>query len=140
MTAALDYLRARNPGAAPSALPESVPNPYHRCGCHPEVVERLWDQIGKSLPADCRRIVYGTPALVHPASGMLLGIGIGTQYGLHLPGGLAAEAIAGGAKATTRWSGGKTMDIQAELGDAWVFGAWLAAELEWCGKAYGSAA
>jgi hypothetical protein len=136
---ALAYLSLRNPGAVSCLPPEGVPNPYYNCGCHPDIVERLWDGIGKALPHDCRCIVYGRPALVHPFAGMFLGLGIGTQYGLHLPGEAAAAAIRAGATTTTRWSGGSTMDIRAELGDAWVFGKWLAEELEWCREAFAMA-
>ena len=135
-TKALAYLTRRNPGAAACLAPEGVPNPYYNCGCHPDIVERLWDQIGKALPADCRCIVHRTPALVHPSTGIFLALGIGTQYGLHLPGELAAAAIGAGAPTTTRWSGGSTMDIRAELGEAWVFGKWLSGEPDWCRVAY----
>lgn len=125
--------------AAPAfALPDSVQNPYYGCGCHPDIVERLWDQIGPRLPADCRCLIHGIPALAHSPSGVILGIGIGTQYGLRLPGALGLEATRAGAKLTTRWSTGGEMDIRRDLGDDWVFGAWLPAELVWCKAVYDS--
>lgn len=118
------------------ARPDSVPDPYWNCGCHPDVVERLWDQIGAGLPSGCRCLVHGTPALVHPGSGAILAIGIGTQYGLRLPGALAADAIKAGAKTRTVWTNGGDMDTQRELGDDWVFGAWLPDELSWFKRVY----
>ena len=53
----------------PVASPDTVGDPYYGQGSHPDVVERVWDQLGASLPTDCRCLVYGTPALVDPASG-----------------------------------------------------------------------
>lgn len=118
------------------AAHDSEPDPYYGCGCHPDIVDRLWNQIGAILPEDCRGLVGRTPGLIHPKTGVILAIGIGTKYGLRLSGGLVGEAIKAGVKTRTVWSGGKEMDIVQDLGDDWVFGAWLAEELCWCKKVH----
>lgn len=109
---------------------------YYESGCHPDIVERIWDQIGAALPSDCRSLVYGTPALVHPASGAVLAIGMGTQYGLRLcePGLSAARAS--GAKTTATWTIGGSTDIVVECGADWVFGCFASDEPTWCRQAY----
>ena len=132
----LRYLARAKRDVPEYAAWDSVQNPYYRCGCHPEIVERIWDQIGKALPGDCRCLITGIPALAHPASGVILAIGIGTQYGLRLPPASTGDAINAGAKTTTKWSGGNVMDINRELGDDWIFGAWLENEIAWCKTAY----
>lgn len=132
----LSYLSRGRRDAPVFAAHDAVQDPYWKCGSHPEIVERLWDQIGASLPEDCRCLVHGTPALVHPKARVIFGIGIGTQYGLLLPGSLSTEATRAGAKTVTTWSGGGDMDIRRELGDDWIFGHWLAEELSWCKTAY----
>ena len=133
----LTYLSRPRPQAPAIAAPDAIENPYYRCGCHPDIVERLWDRLGAALPADCRCLVYSIPALVHPTSGIVLAIGMGTQYGLRLPAPLCTDAIAAGALTITKWSGGEHTDIRQTLGDDWVFGAWLEGELKWCREAYG---
>ena len=35
---------------------------YWESGAHPDIVERLWDQVGRDLPAACRQVVLGSPA------------------------------------------------------------------------------
>jgi hypothetical protein len=132
----LNYMARKRPDAPAFALWSSVPDAYRECGCHPEIVERLWDQIGAALPGDCRGLVYGNPALTHPESGVILAVGLGTWYGLRLPGSLLAEAIKAGAKTQTKWSDGNSMDIQLDFGEDWVFGAWLPNELTWCKSVY----
>jgi hypothetical protein len=135
----LRYLSRGKPTAAAHAPWDSVEDAYYGCGCHPEIVERVWDQIGAALPSDCRCLVHGTPALVHPKARVILAIGIGTKYGLRLPGTLATEATKMGAKTYTVWSLGLgDMDIRRDLGEDWVFGAWLADELSWCRRVYES--
>lgn len=135
---ALAYLSARNPKAPLTLLPEeSERDPYMHLGSHPDVVERLWKAINARLEVDCRLIVCGTPALVHPGTGVLLAFALGTQYCLHLPSALIQAALAVGAKTTTKWSGGRVTDIVKECGDGWVFGSWKKDEFEWCRKAYG---
>lgn len=109
---------------------------YYESGCHPDIVERLWRQIGLALPLDCRSLVYGTPALTHPVSGVVLAIGMGTQYGLRLTRTFRTLAIVRGAKLSIAWTGGGSTDIARELGNDWVFGAWLASEPDWCRQAF----
>ena len=65
--------------------PEEVDDPYMRLGAHPEVVQRIWDELGEGLPRDCRRVVYSSPALVHPENGTIFVLALGTGYGLRLP-------------------------------------------------------
>jgi hypothetical protein len=131
-----DYMFRRNPEVPVLASWNSVPNAYTECGCHPDIVERIWDNIGIALPIDCRGLIHSNPALVQPKSGVILSIGLGTWYGLRLPGLLATEAIRAGAKTSIKWSTGKSMDIQHELGEDWFFGSFLSDELIWCKKVY----
>jgi hypothetical protein len=130
-----DYMYRKRPDVPIFAGWNSVADPYRQCGCHPDIVDRLWDQIGAVLPADCRGLVYCNPALVHSKSGVIFGIGLGTWYGLRLPDSLGSEAIMAGAKTCAQFGTGY-MDIRRTLGDGWVFGAWLPDELIWCKKSY----
>ena len=114
----------------------SIWRPQDKWGCDEDVVNRLWREIGATLPEDCRALVHQDPALVPPKSGVILAIGINRDYGLRLPGKLAAEAIKSGAKTYTKWTSGGGMDIQHDLGEDWVFGGWSPNELVWCRKAY----
>jgi len=131
----LAYL-SRGGGTTPEAIPpDAVEDPYYRLGSHPDIVERVWDQLGAAVPKPCRCIAGGTPALVHPQTGIIFALALGTQYGLRLPGGLADEAVRAGAKTQVRWSYGGDLDTRRDLGDEWVFGAWLKQEADWCRKA-----
>jgi len=132
----LRYLAKDRMGQPVIALPGTVRDPYYEQGSHPDVVERIWDQIGSALPADCRRLVYGSPALVHPMSGVIFVFSMGTAYCLRLSPKSFAEAIEAGAKTYTKWTGGGDMDTQRDLGPHWVFGGWLADEIRWCRTVY----
>jgi hypothetical protein len=131
------YLSNRNPGAAKVLLPEeSTRDPYMSLGSHPDVVERIWKEIGAELDTDCRLIVCGTPALVQPATGIILAFALRTQYCLHLPIPLIQKALAAGAPTTTKWAGGRVTDATREFGEGWIFGKWLKDEIGWCREAY----
>nr|AUN37375.1 hypothetical protein [uncultured bacterium] len=130
-TLVLDRLRARRPNRAPIAPPESETYAYTQLGCHPDIVERIWDAINPQLPGDSRAVVYATPALVQPRTGLVIAIGYGTRYALRLPAALVDEAIARGCSTTQTWSGGGMSDVAAECGDGWLFGNWLADEAVW---------
>jgi hypothetical protein len=125
--------KARN---APIAAPDSVPDPYLRQGSHPDIVQRVWENLGGVLPAKCRCLVYGTPAIVHERSGVVIAICNGTQYNLRLTAHDFREAIAKGATTRTRWSNGQEMDSLAALGPGWIFGGWFKEEEQWCRNTY----
>jgi len=104
-------------------------------GTHPDVVERLWDVLDAALPERGRCVIYGGPAVAHSRSGVVLAVGIGTEYALRLLPADRATAIEAGAEVvhTFRTSGG-TLDLSVVFGPDWVFGryddrepAWLAA-------------
>jgi hypothetical protein len=135
-TKILSYLARGKFKNTPAFAPWSaLPDPWDCC-CHGDIVEYFACKIAPALPADCLAVVHSDPALVHPKSGVIFAICLGTEYGLRLPGLLAAEATQAGAKTFTKWSTGDVMDIRRELGEDWVFGAWLPNELIWCKKVY----
>ena len=87
---------ARSVSAAASrteCTPADIPDPYYTLGTHPDLVTRLWDELAHELPVDCRCVVFGTPALVRPDSGVLFGFAGGPHtYALRLPPALRASA------------------------------------------------
>lgn len=134
----LEYIfRVKKQGAAPiiSAW-DSVADPYMHQGSHPEVVSRVWNKMGPSLPEDSRCLVYGTPALVHPKTGVILAFCNGTSYCIRLTEELMEEALKSGAKTYQKWTYSGDMDTLRDLGPNWVFGSFSDNEIEWCNQAY----
>jgi hypothetical protein len=120
------------PGAPLVAGFEPGEKPYLRHGSHPDVVQRLWDEINPTLPEDSRCLVNGYPALVHPTKGILLGFTSGTHYYLRLPLQIVKEAENNGAKKILKFSSEKPMDVHKELGDDWVAGSYWGGEISGC--------
>ncbi|TMB57906.1 MAG: hypothetical protein E6J47_01320 [Chloroflexi bacterium] len=110
-------------------------------GTHPLVVARLWDVLNVALPTDGRCLIYGSPALVEPGSGVVLAAAIGTQYVLRLRPAERELALAAGARVTHtfRTSGGR-LDLAATLGSDWTFGTDDPREPEWLAAMAGSLA
>ena len=124
----------------PSVSPADVADPYMTLGTHPDLVQRLWDELGARLPEPCRWVVYGRPALVHPRTGLVFGFAGGTHtYGLRLPAAERAEAMRAGARREHTYSDGSRLDAEV-LGAGWVLGGCLRPEPEWCLVAYAHAA
>ena len=132
----LRYLDRDKSGRPALASRTSAPDPYQGCGCHPDIVERVWDQLGKALPRDCRYLVHGTPALVHPKSGCILATALGTQYAVRLPPAALTAGPPPTLKTRNRWSTGDELDVQQEFGTDWFFGGWSKQELAWCQQAF----
>jgi hypothetical protein len=110
---------------------ESPRDPYWHLGAHPDIVERLWDKEGRNLPADCRCIVFGTPGLVAPRSGIVLAVAFGTASVHRIPHSAMYEALRGGAKTTQQWSSGRVADLALDYGDDWIFGTSLPQMTSW---------
>jgi hypothetical protein len=131
---ALEYLRSRpssRKAELESASPANVKNPLAKTNTHPEAGVRLWADLAASLPVDCRWIVYGTPALVHPQTGILFGVALGTMYCMRL-----AEADKESALKTGMETEHRALDLGSQFGSDWVFGNWTQVELEWCRSEY----
>jgi len=127
----LNHLRENHGGKDPISTPDSHPDPYLRAGSHPDIVLWVWETLGRALPTDCRAIVYGTPALVHPKNGVVLALAYGTAYVIRIPNDIMNEAIKAGCNTERTWSDGNKTNVQELLGHGWVFGGWGKQETNW---------
>ena len=109
---------------------------YWGAGAHPEVVERLWDQLGENLPKTSRALVFGTPAHVHPDSGVVLAFALGTEYALRLPRRVWRDSRPAGLRTVAQWTGGGSTDIVLECGKDWILGSFAADEIAWCEEVF----
>ncbi|MFN8224848.1 MAG: hypothetical protein U0R50_16560 [Gaiellales bacterium] len=131
----LAFLAARNERDHPLvAAPETFANPYLTLGSHPDVVARVWDELGAAFPPQARCAVYGGPALVDPRNGVVVALALGTSYALAVPLHEHEAALAAGLSAAHTYGGGSTIAVEARFGPRWLFGAWIAQELEWVAK------
>jgi hypothetical protein len=117
-----------------SRSPDSVD--WRTLGTHPDIIERFWNEITGSLPERCQWVVYSSPVLVCPRTGVIFGWAGGSfDYAVRLPEGIRRAAIAAGARTKQRYSTGDSLDVE-QIGPDWVMGNWLKEEAEWCLKAY----
>src|SRR5438067_2868056 len=115
-------------------------DPYLNQGCHPDIVFRVWDELGKTLPCDCRAQAKGKPVLAHPDTDRIFAVAHGTAYALWLtPEDFKAAREAGGATVMT-WSGGTTTDLAERAGPGWLWGRWYDEEPRWMQNAYAAIA
>mgnify|MGYP001599115343 CR=1 FL=1 len=49
-----------------------------RLGTHPDYIELLWNVYSKTLPKQCKAILYGTPVLINPSTSVVFGLAEGT--------------------------------------------------------------
>jgi len=131
-------MRRPNPPVPVGQSLQEVADPLYGLGTHPDLVTRLW-ALDDGLPERCRLVVYGKPALVHPASGIVFGFAAGTLgYALRLPETARREADQSGARTVVRLRAKPPWD-RWDVGDAgpeWRLGRWIAQEFDWCRMAY----
>lgn len=126
----------RAPGMPAVALPEAVAQPYYTLGTHPDLVARLWDELGQALPADCRAVFFGSPALIRPETGIVFGFATGTHtYALRLPEAVRLAALRAGAARVMRYPVEPAFDLR-RIGEDWVFCGWHDGEEAWCRAAF----
>jgi len=130
-TGVLAYFRRRNERGLPlCALPADIRDPYLALGSHPDVVERVWKELGPH--ADWRLVVLGTPAVVDPETGAVLAVALGTSYWLRLTPADLTIALATGLAQTHRYGlAREDFDAAAVFGATWVHGRWDAREPDW---------
>lgn len=132
----IHHLQERHGGQEAISTPDAHPDPYRRAGSHPDIVWWVWETLGCALPTDCRAIVYGTPALIHPSAGVVLALAYGTAYVIRIPHASVNEAKEAGYKTKRTWSDGTRTDIRGLLGPGWVFGRWEKEETNWVRTSY----
>lgn len=88
------------------------------CGNHPDVVEWVW-RLGRGLAAGARCLIYGTPALIDPETGVILAVCFGTAYAIRLP---ADSPKPPRNDVVQKWSFGGTTNIERRFGRGWKFG------------------
>ncbi|MGH7151240.1 MAG: hypothetical protein ACREIU_11095 [Planctomycetota bacterium] len=127
---ALRYLAGgASPGEVAFRRARPGENPYVSLGSHPDVVQRLWDGLGAAFSGKSRGIVYGTPALVSPRTGVLLAVALGTAYAIRLaPEAYAAAVLRGAETRHTYRTVGTTLDLSEEFGPGWIFGGFAEEE------------
>jgi hypothetical protein len=116
------------------AAPARVRDPYMSCGAHPDIVERVWEQLGRALPRDGRCLIFGTPALVHAEFGVLLAVCLGTAYVVRLPPDAAPPPR---RCVVMQGSDGGRLDLESEFGAGWMFGDFSPGEVDALKACYG---
>ena len=56
---------------------DQVADPNMGLSTHPDLITQLW-RLDSGLPASCRWVVWGYPALVHPRTGVIFAVAFGT--------------------------------------------------------------
>ena len=134
---ALGYLAHGRPAADAGFGPPPPDIDRLHLGTHPDIVDWLWDALNAALPVDCRWLVFDGPALVDPASGLILAAGIGTQYALRLLPEDVATAVEHGSELVHRFhTVGTALDLAATFGSDWVFGRHHEQEPDWLRARY----
>lgn len=108
-------------------------------GCHPDVVARIWDELGPGLLQDCRAQANGRPVLAHPHTDRIIAVARGTAYALWLAVEDRGAAADSGASSRMSWGGGSHTELAEQAGEEWIWGRWFAAEAAWLQRAYAAA-
>jgi hypothetical protein len=118
-------------GVPPVAAVTEDADPCGNAGCHPDIVERVWGELAPAVPGSDRAFVFGLPAIVDAATGVVLALAYGTGYLLRIRAEDHEAAAAAGCTAVRAWSDGTRTDAIAEFGADWRFGVWHGAEATW---------
>ena len=132
-------MAAPNPPVPVSQPLPSISHPrYGGLGTHPDLIDRLL-HLDATLPQRSGWVVYGSPALVHPETGIVFGFARGTLgYALRLPASACAEADQAGYRKAKKIGHQVDADMWdvGRAGPEWRLGAGSASEEAWCRAAY----
>jgi hypothetical protein len=114
---------------------DAVADPWYGLGTHPDIIEALWD-MSDSLPQRCRWVLWGRPSLVHPDTGVVFAVGIGT-IGIvcRLPPQVLVSADPHVARVSQKLNRASTFDI-GPAGPEWRLIGYQAPRALWCRAAY----
>jgi hypothetical protein len=114
---------------------EEVADPWYGLGTHPDIIAMMW-KLDDELPQRCRWVFWGRPALVHPDTGVVFAVGMGTiGRVIRLPPQVLEAADPRRARTVVSGNPGQTFDI-GPAGPEWRFSSAHAQEAEWWRGAY----
>jgi len=114
---------------------DAVADPWFGLGTHPDIVAALWD-MDDSLPQRCRWVFWGGPSLVHPETGVVFAIGMGSiGIVFRLPPQVVASADPQVARVIQKFNRLPTFDI-GPAGPEWRLIGDEAPRALWCRAAY----
>ena len=129
---------ARGPTRPDPPLSQSLDDmadPWYGLGTHADIIEHMW-RLDDALPQRSRWVFWGSPALVHPETGVVFARGVGTiGYVMRLPPHVLESADPSDAKVIVAGNPGQSFDI-GPAGPEWPFVRWGAPEAQWCRAAY----
>ena len=128
------YLLAHGPKTG-FLKPSEVSDPYLRQGSHPDIVERIFKGLGQNLPEDALGVIFGTPGIYEPSSGVILALALGTSYALRIPSAERKSDQQTTILYSARTSLEKLLDL-ALFGPDWIVGRFKAEELAWCQQCF----
>jgi len=112
-----------------------VADPRYGLGTRPDIIELMWN-LDDTLPQQCRWVFWGRPALVHPDTGVVFAIGIGTiGHVIRLPPQVLEAAEPRHARTVVSGNPGQTFNI-GPAGPEWRFVSPRPPEAAWCRAAY----
>ncbi len=112
-----------------------VADPWYGLGTHPDIIEIMWN-LDDTLPRRCRWVFWGRPALVHPDTGVVFAIGIGTiGHVIRLPPRVLEAADPRHTRIVVSGNPGQTFNI-GPAGPEWRFVSPRPPEAAWCRAAY----
>ncbi|MBV9997447.1 MAG: hypothetical protein JO127_19770 [Caulobacteraceae bacterium] len=118
---------------------EALADRWLGLGTHPDIIEAMW-KLDEDLPERCRWVFWGGPALVHPRTGVVFAVGLGTLgFVVRLAEAARAEAAPDQAFAVFERNPGQPFDISA-AGPEWRFIGPRAPKEAWIRAAYDFAA
>ena len=122
-----------------SAAPEEITEPQLALATHREMLNWVWTTLPARLPTDCRWVVYGTPVLVHPKTGIIFCIAYGQSLcALRLSADEARMAVMDELESECTLDNGDVI-YSDEIGDEWVFCSWEEYDVNWCLRAFQAA-
>ena len=112
-----------------------VADPVYGLGTRPDIIEIMW-KLDDALPQRCRWVFWGRPALVHPDTGVVFAVGMGTiGHVIRLPPPVLEAADPRYVRTIVSGNPGQTFDI-SPAGPEWRFVSACPQEAQWCGAAY----
>jgi len=128
-----DLMQAREPPLSQSL--GDVADPLYGLGTHPDIIEIMWG-LDDTLPQPCRWVFWGRPALVHPETGIVFAVGMGTiGFVMRLPPEVLAGVDPSQARVTLTFNPNRRYDI-GPAGPEWRFAFPPAPRADWCRAAY----
>jgi len=128
----IKWLKEKNPSShlMDNSI-QKIQNVYASSGCHPDIIEHVWNMICELVPDVSKACIHGSPCAVNTKNHQIVAVSMGMTYAIKVLPAFISEANSIEREALASTLNSRAIDLKEAFGLDWFFGEFEDREIDW---------